>query len=228
VHGLSAHPGRFPWSQFPQAEAILHFGRAIGAARSGDLLTARASVAKLQALRDALLAAKNAYWADQVDIQHRAASGLLARGEGRNPDAVDLLRAAADLEARTEKHPVTPGPIVPARELLAELLLDLNQAGPALREFEATLQGEPNRFRTLHGAARAAELAGDRETARRTTGAAPGRDADTSDRAASAGRAGQGRAVRSGDGRRACVVLGHRRPATWGGGSSSSRSAGLG
>jgi hypothetical protein len=164
---LALAPADFPWARFPQAEAILQFGRAIGGARGGDLSTARQSVARLQALREGLLAAKSAYWAEQVDIQHRAASGLLAHAEGRNAEAVDLLRAAAELEARTEKHPVTPGPIVPARELLAELLLALNQPDLALREFEATLQVEPNRFRTLHGAARAAELAGDREAARR-------------------------------------------------------------
>ncbi|MFB3820069.1 MAG: hypothetical protein ACE147_20625, partial [Candidatus Methylomirabilales bacterium] len=120
---LRLAPADFPWARFPQAAAVLEFGRAIGGALGGDLPTARQSVARLEALRQALLAAKSAYWAEQVEIQHRAASGLLARAEGRNAEALDLLRAAAELEERTEKHPVTPGPIVPARELLAELLL---------------------------------------------------------------------------------------------------------
>ena len=158
---LSLRPADFPWARFPQSEAILIFGRGLGAARSGNLVQAKEDQARLAALRDALLAAKVGYWADQVDIQRLLVAGWIARAEGRNDDALQLLRAAADREDATEKHPVTPGPIVPARELLGELLLDLGRPAEALREFEASQQREPNRLRAYYGAARAAELSGD-------------------------------------------------------------------
>jgi tetratricopeptide (TPR) repeat protein len=158
---LALRPGDFPWARFPQSEAILVFTRGLGAARSGGLTQAREDQARLAALRDGLLAAKVGYWADQVDIQRLLVAGWIARAEGRNDDALQLVRAAADREDATEKHPVTPGPIVPARELLGELLLDLGRPAEALREFEASLQREPNRLRSYYGAARAAELSGD-------------------------------------------------------------------
>jgi len=155
-----------PWSRFPQAEAILIFARGYGAARAGDAAAARQDLARLAALRDQALTAKQTYWADQVGIKYLGLEGWIARVEGRPEAAVRLLQEAAQREEATEKHPVTPGPIVPARELLAELLLDLNRPAEALPEFEATLTIEPNRLRTLVGAGRAAELAGDRGKAR--------------------------------------------------------------
>jgi hypothetical protein len=158
---LALRPGDFAWARFPQAEAILVFGRGLSAAKSGNLAAARDDQARLAALRDGLLAAKVGYWADQVDIQRLLVAGWIARAEGRNDDAVQLVRAAADREDASEKHPVTPGPIVPARELLGELLLDLNRPSEAVREFEASQQKEPNRLRGYYGVARAAELAGD-------------------------------------------------------------------
>jgi predicted Zn-dependent protease len=158
---LALRPADFPWARFPQSEAILVFGRGLGAARGGNLAQARDDQSRLAALRDGLQAAKVGYWADQVDIQRLLVAGWIARGEGRNDDALQLIRAAADREDATEKHPVTPGPIVPARELLGELLLDLGRPAEALREFEASQQREPNRLRGYYGAARAAELAGD-------------------------------------------------------------------
>jgi hypothetical protein len=163
---LALRPGDFPWARFPQAEAILVFARGLGAARTGNLARARDDQARLAALRDALQAAKVGYWADQVDIQRLLVAGLLARAEGRNDDALQLVRAAADREDASEKHPVTPGPIVPARELLGELLLDLGRPAEALREFEASQQREPNRLRGYYGAARAADLAGDKVKAK--------------------------------------------------------------
>jgi tetratricopeptide (TPR) repeat protein len=163
---LTLRPADFPWTRFPQSEAILVFARGLGAARSGSLPQAREDQTRLAALRDGLLAAKVGYWADQVDIQRLLVAGAIARAEGRNDDAVQLTRAAADREDATDKHPVTPGPIVPARELLGELLLDLGRPAEALREFEASQQREPNRLRAYYGVARAAELSGDVAKAR--------------------------------------------------------------
>jgi hypothetical protein len=156
----------FPWDRFAWAEAITSFGRAIGAARGGDAAKARAEVQRLEGYRTALVAAKQTYWAEQVNIQQQAAAAWAARAEGKNDEALKLMRAAADLEDSTEKHPVTPAPVVPARELLGEMLLDLNQPAPALVEFEASATREPNRFNGLFGAARAAELSGDRAKAK--------------------------------------------------------------
>jgi hypothetical protein len=151
---------------FPQAEAIVHFGRALGAARSGDLANARRDVEKLQALRDALSQAKDAYWAEQVEIQRRAAAAWVARAEGRHDEAVSAMRSAADLEDASEKHIAMENRLVPMRELLGELLLEVDEPAAALVAFEASLQRVPNRFRSFSGAGRAAELAGDREKAK--------------------------------------------------------------
>src|SRR5437667_463482 len=156
----------FPWARFPQSEAQLVFARALGAARSGDAVAARRDADRLGVLRDTLATAKVGYWAEQVDIQRQIALAWVARAERRNDEAVALLRAAAEREDATEKHPVTPGPLAPARELLAEMLLEANEPVKALQEFESSMRVEPNRFRGLAGAARAAELAGDRTKAR--------------------------------------------------------------
>ncbi len=156
----------FPWARFPQSEAILVFARGLGAARAGDAAAARRDLERLAGLRDALQTAKQAYWAEQVDIQHRIVAAWTARAEGRLDEGVTALRAAAEMEDATTKHPVTPGPIVPARELLGEMLLEAGRAGEALRELETSMRNEPNRFRGLAGAARAAGLAGDGARAR--------------------------------------------------------------
>lgn len=109
---------------------------------------------------------KQGYWAGQVDIQRQIVAAWIARAEGRHDEALKLMRAAADAEDASEKHIVTPGPIVPARELLGEMLLEANRPAEALAEFEASQRKEPNRFRGYYGAARAAALTGDRGKAR--------------------------------------------------------------
>jgi hypothetical protein len=154
-------------SQVKYTEAITYFARAIGAARSGDVASARDNVDKLQALQTGLVEAKQSYWAEQVEVQRRVAAAWLAYADGKGAEALDLMRAAADLEDSTEKHPVTPGPIFPAREQLGELLLELNEPAQALQAFEASMQREPNRFNGIYGAARAAELARDIDKARK-------------------------------------------------------------
>lgn len=154
--------GGFPWQRFRWAEAHIHFARAIGAARSGDTASARQEVEKLAAIKNELVGIKGDYdWAKQVEIERQIASSWLAHSEGHNDDALRLMRAAANLDDATDKHPVTPGAILPAREQLGELLLELKQPSATLQEFETSLLTAPNRFNGLYGAARAARLASD-------------------------------------------------------------------
>ncbi|HVL55518.1 MAG TPA: hypothetical protein VM491_03375 [Burkholderiaceae bacterium] len=166
---LALWPSRdaYPWDKYPQAEAIHAFARGIGAALSGAPDAARDEVQRLNDLRDAMQQTKQRYWVEQIEIQAEVVRGLALGAEGQRDEAVAALRRAADREDATQKHVVTPGPLVPAREALAYRLLADGDAAAALREFEATLQREPNRYRTLAGAAQAAERAADRATAER-------------------------------------------------------------
>jgi uncharacterized Zn finger protein len=141
------------------------FARALGAAHLGRTAPIREAVDALQQIRDRLTQSHEDYWAEQVEIQRRSASAWLAQAEGRTRDAVSEMRAAADREDATEKNSVTPGPLAPARELLGYMLLDNGEPALALKEFEATMKKEPNRFRALAGAAKAAAAAGDRARA---------------------------------------------------------------
>jgi hypothetical protein len=156
----------FPWARYPWAEAIIAYTHSLGAAHTGNVAAAEKDVERLAALRDALTQAKNPYWADQVEVQRRAAAAFVARAKGNTSEALTLLRSAADLESTMDKHPVTPAAVVPTRELMGDLLLELNRPADAFKEFESTLVSEPNRFRSLYGAARAAERAGDAARAR--------------------------------------------------------------
>lgn len=163
---LTLHPATLDWKRFPQAEAVNAFARGLGAARSGDVAAARAEAQRLGDLKTAMLAAKQDYWAGQADIQSAIITAWTALASGRDGEALSGMRDAADREAATEKHPVMPGPLIPARELLGEMLLELNQPAAALAEFQASQQVEPGRFRGLYGAARAAQMAGDPVQAR--------------------------------------------------------------
>jgi hypothetical protein len=154
-------------SGYLYADALTWFARALGAARTGDAAAARSAIDALTTIEARLTEQKEAYWAEQTQIQRRSASAWLALVERRSAEALVEMRAAAALEDGTEKSAVTPGPLAPARELVGEMLLQLDQPADALKEFEATLEKEPNRFRALSGAASSASLAGDREKARR-------------------------------------------------------------
>ncbi|HLF10542.1 MAG TPA: hypothetical protein VJA26_04955 [Gammaproteobacteria bacterium] len=149
----------------PFTIAMTHFARALGAARSGHPSAASEDVSRLAGLRDQLIN-RDAYWAEQVDIQWRVASAWVSFAEGRSAEGIEAMRVAADIEDATDKAAVTPGPLAPARELLGEMLLEAGQAEDALRAFEATVAKEPERFRGAFGAARAAEAAGDAAGAR--------------------------------------------------------------
>src|SRR5207249_6850352 len=149
------------------AEALTHFAHALGAARTGDTAGARAAISELDDIeRTEGAGGAHAYWAGQVRIQRLAASGWLARTMGDTAEAVRLATTAADLEDVTQKHPVTPGSLLPARELLGDLLLELGRAVRAAQAYAASLAQQPNRARSLFGLARALEQAGDLATAR--------------------------------------------------------------
>jgi tetratricopeptide (TPR) repeat protein len=150
----------------PAAEAITHFARAVGAARSGDVAAAQADAATLNKIRAGLEKANQGYWAGQVEIQILAAQAWTAQAEGKREDALKLMRAAADLEDGSEKHVAMENRLYPMRELLGDLLMEHGQPGAALTEYEASLKNARERLRGFYGAARAAEASGDKEKAR--------------------------------------------------------------
>lgn len=143
----------------PFAEAVTWFARGLGAARKGDTAGAQAAIASLQGLHDRLVSAREAYWAEQVDIQRLGVAAWLDFAAGRVTEGVNGMRAAAEREDATEKNAITPGPLAPARELLGEMLLQSHRPAEALAAFETTLLHEPNRFRALAGAVQAAGAA---------------------------------------------------------------------
>jgi hypothetical protein len=149
----------------PYAEAIQHFARALGAARSGNPVAATADIERLAALRDKLRDMKDMYWTQQVDIQRRVALAWQAYAQGKKDDGLAQMSAAADAEDATDKSAISPGPLAPARELYGYMLLDAGKPKEALVAFEATMKKEPNRFRGIYGGARAAEAAGDKAKA---------------------------------------------------------------
>ena len=158
---LKPRPTRF---LFP--DAITHFARGLGYARMGDIASANAQAAELQRIRDQLAAQNNTYWSNQTEVQQLALAAWTALANGDREAALKFMRAAAELEDSMEKHIVTPSPVVPARELLGEMLLEVGQPAEALKAFEASAEREPNRLRGLYGSARAAALSGDREKAK--------------------------------------------------------------
>jgi tetratricopeptide (TPR) repeat protein len=162
---VAGFPG-FPWKDYPWLEAIVHFARGLGAAHLGRLDSAAAEVAALKGLQEWLTREKDAYKAGQVMIQLKAVEAWLAFEQGRVQEAVDTMRAAANLEDNTEKHPVTPCEVLPARELLGDLLLEAGRPAEALIEYTEDLRTHPRRLNGLHGAGLAAQKAGDETKAR--------------------------------------------------------------
>ncbi|HSQ04027.1 MAG TPA: hypothetical protein VLN59_08330, partial [Burkholderiales bacterium] len=151
-----------PSNVYAYAEAMPRFTRAVGGARTGKLDLAKDEIAQLQRLGKS---AENSYWAEQIQVLVLAASGWRARAEGRNDDALKFMRAAADLEDSSEKHVAMENRLYPMREMLGDLLLELNQPALALQAYEASLHVAQNRFRGFYGAAKAAQAAGDRSKA---------------------------------------------------------------
>ena len=182
LFALAAIPARFAlergdWQQaqqlvvretaFPYTDAITWFARGLGAARAGQAASADEAATALQRIKVRLVKANEAYWVRQVEIQELAVSAWAAFARGQRRDALQRMKSAAELEDGTEKSVVTPGPLAPARELLAEMLLEVNEPLQAQQQFEATLQKEPRRFRSLYGAARAAQLGGRRSVSQK-------------------------------------------------------------
>jgi hypothetical protein len=163
---LAVPANTFPGGRYSWTEANIHFARALGAAHLGDAGVAQNELRQLASLRETLVQLNDKYWADQLQIQSETATAWLTLAQGNSQEALQQMRQAADHEDRTDKHSVTPGVILPARELLGDMLLELKQPAPALVEFEATLGTAPNRFNALSGAAHAAELSGDNAKAR--------------------------------------------------------------
>ncbi len=159
-------PNTFPGGRWAWTEANLHFARALGLSHTVKTEAARREVLKLTSLRDTLAGIGDNYWADQVEIQRESAEAWITLAEGKGEEALRQMRSAAEHEDRTDKHAVTPGVILPAREMLGDMLLQLEQPTQAMSEFEAVLRTAPSRFNALAGAARAAKLSGNDEKAK--------------------------------------------------------------
>jgi tetratricopeptide (TPR) repeat protein len=182
IFALAAIPARYAlerrdWNQasqlpvretpFPHTDAITWFARGLGAARLGQAAPALESATALERICEQLAKSNETYWALQVRIQELEVRAWAALANGNKEEALQQMKSAAELEDGTEKSAVTPGPLAPARELLGEMLLEMNQPANALEQFEATLKKEPGRFRALYGAAHAAQLSGDRDASQR-------------------------------------------------------------
>jgi len=153
------------WSSFPFMEALIEYAHALGRAHTGDLDGAHKAIVRMQELRDATKEAKFDYFKQHLELQMQAASAWIAYAEGKKEQAIEMLRRSADAEDVLGKHPVSPGALVPIREQLGSLLLELGRAKEAGKEFQAALKIYPGRFRGLYGAALAAEQSGDKPSA---------------------------------------------------------------
>ena len=165
---LESVPADLPWDNFPVAHALTVFARAMGSARTMELADARGHVAELESLRDRT---NNAYWSRQIEVLRREAAAWLAQADGHSDTALRLLESAVELEESMEKDPVTPGPVLPAREQLGELLVAMGRPAEGLAAFESTLAVAPKRFNALYGAGIAARDMGDSKKAREYFGA---------------------------------------------------------
>jgi len=156
----------FPWAKYPWFESITYFARGLGVARSGDTVAAQKFIETLGTFYEHSVNAGQDYWSVQVDVQRKTLAAWLAFSEGKKEQALRIMRQAAVLEDSVDKHPVTPGAVLPARELLGDILVLLDKPNEAIDAYEASLEISPNRFNSLYGAGHAAELAGDRAKAK--------------------------------------------------------------
>lgn len=154
---INSYKNDFDWTKFPWQKAIIHFSRSLAFVHTGKLDSARMQIAEMKKLQEELINQKDSYKANQVDIQVKSAEAWVQFRQGNHESAIRKMMEAAELEDKTEKHPVTPGQVIPARELLADMLLEANQNEEALAAYEADLLKQPNRFNGIYGAARAAQ-----------------------------------------------------------------------
>lgn len=154
-------PETFPWNEFPWAQSIHHFARGVGAARSGDIEAAKQELARLQSLQKELPETTLPYWREEVQVEIDAVRSWILFGEGETEAALLAASAAANREDAVDKHPVTPGEVLPARELYADLLLSADHHAEAMAQYALVLKRSPNRLNALIGAAQAAERAGE-------------------------------------------------------------------
>ena len=159
-------PARFPWDDFPESEAISHYARGLGAARTGDPDQARASIDRLEELEDAARQAwGDEYWARQIQVKQDAIAAWTTLAEGRTGEAVEVMTEAAELHEEMEKSGVTPGDLQPAQELLGDLLMEVDRPAEARAAFERSLETWPGRYHAVLGAARAAHALGQEDDA---------------------------------------------------------------
>ena len=159
-------PATLNWDRFVWPEAVAWFARGLGAAHTGKLETAREATARLEVLEAAAAKAGESLFARSIRVLRLGVSAWTAQAEGRAEASVALMREAADLEESTPKHAVTPGPTLPAHELLGDLLLEQKRPAEALAAYRRSLGHYPRRFNSLLGAARAARASGDEAAAR--------------------------------------------------------------
>ncbi len=156
---------KMDWEEFPWQASLLHFSKALGNIHINNLESAQDELNLLRSFRQKLLTLNNTYEANQVDIQIKTIEAWTLLKKGNNEDALALMTSAAEMESKTSKHPVTPGEILPADELLADMLLGLNKPQEALNAYELNLKRRPNRFNGIYGAAIAAKQIGNKQLA---------------------------------------------------------------
>jgi tetratricopeptide (TPR) repeat protein len=160
---LQIPPANISWNEFPWQEAIIHFTRLLGEVHIGKMVDAKSELIQLNRLRDTLAKQKDSYKSEEVEIQIKTGEAWIQFESANKTNAVNIMKLAADMEDSTEKHPVTPGEVLPARELLGDMLLQINQNEEALKVYEAVLKKIPNRFNSLYNAGVAAEKCGNKQ-----------------------------------------------------------------
>ncbi len=159
---LLEYQSKFPWEKYPEYEALVYFAKGIGGGRSGNPEIAKLSFDKLNTLQNILGDSKaSQYWKDQIEVQKTVVRAWQMYAENDMKKAKEIMFLAAELEDATEKSPVTPGELLPVREMLGDLLLEMGQPSEALLQYELSLKRSPNRFNSLYGAGISAELIGD-------------------------------------------------------------------
>lgn len=157
----------FPWGKFPQYEALVYYAKGIGAGRSGNAEVAEECYQKLEELQNTFIDTQTyKYWITQIEIQKTAVKAWQLYAQNEKVKSAEMMKIAADLEDATEKNPVTPGHLLPVREMLGDLLLEMNRPEEALTAYESSLINNPNRFNSLYGAGKSAELIGNMEKAK--------------------------------------------------------------